>query len=775
MKNKKSKKHNFDAIEIKNKFNVYLNHWKYFVISGIVFLSVAILYLKSASKVYKTTAKIKILDNSKELNISFDALTMLGKPAINLENEIEVLKSNRLLETVVTDLNLESHYSIKNTISSTETWSNPFVISTTIDDAHLKTALNYSVKITSSGYIITNKNDSSTLVCTGFAYRSSKTKFPIFIKPKYGFIINNYVGKEYDVAINSKLNTIRQLTDNLQIENIGKESEILSLSLRDNNKDKSEKIINKIIEQFNEDGIKDRQLVSQRTIDFVNDRFDYLAKELENIEENKKTYKKNNDLSLIEYDVENSVKNKTISKAALYKSETQLELAAFLKEALKQNNSGLIPADIGIDNNEINVAIAEYNKLVAEKNRMAASGGKNNPTMQLLSNSIAENEKNIYKTIENYNIKLKIETSKNKKENLLYNSEFAKLPEKEKRLRSIERQQKIKETLYLLLLQKREEAAITLAVTNPSVKVVDYAITNPNPIYPKSAIIYLFSLLLSLVVPFLIIHVKNILNTKIRSKSELENFLPNVPIVGEVPFIDQVNFDFKSSNTSELSDVFNLICANINYILPINAKSAGRAIYVTSSIKSEGKTFSAINIAFAYANLGKKVLLIGADLRNPQIMKALHHKKSLKGLSDYLHINEMNWTDAITKYSFKSEHLDIIDCGIIPPNSASLLVNGKFKTLIEESKDVYDYVIVDTAPTLLVSDTKLIAKYADTILVVVRADFTDKEILFHIKENLTQLKSKNVAFLFNDSVSIINKKYNYGYNYGTTDATKSST
>ena len=765
MKSKSIKKHNFDAIEIKNKLNIYLNHWKYFIISGIVFLSVAILYLKSASKVYKTTAKIKILDNSKELNISFDALTMLGKPAINLENEIEVLKSNRLLENIVSDLNLESHYSVKNTISSAETWSNPFVIKTTLDDDHLKTSLNYIIKITSKGYIITNTSDKSTLICTAFSCYSTKYNFPIIIQPKVGFVLKNYIGKEYYVVIDSKLSTIRYLTDNLQIENIGKESEILSISLRDKNKEKSEKIINTIIEQFNNDGIKDRQLVSQRTIDFVNDRFNYLAKELENIEEHKETYKKNNDLSLIEFDVENSIKNKAISKSELYKSETQLELAAFLQDVLKQNNSGLIPADIGIENNEINTAIADYNKLVVEKNRIAASGGKNNPTLRLLANAIADNENYINSTIKNYNAKLRIETAKNKKENSLYNSEFAKLPQKEKKLRAIERQQKIKETLYLLLLQKREEAAITLAITNPSVKVVDYAITNPYPIFPKTSIIYLIAFLLSIVVPFLIINLKSILNTKIKSKAELENFLPNVPIVGEVPFVEDLLFDFKSTKTPVLSDVFNLICANINYILPINGTSKGRAIYVTSSIKSEGKTFCAINIAFAYANLGKKVLLIGADLRNPQIMKALHHKKSATGLSDYLHIKNMKWTETITKYAFKTENLDIIECGTIPPNSASLLVNGKFKTLIEESKNEYDYVIVDTAPTLLVSDTKLISKFADTIIVVVRANFTEKEILFHIKENLYQIKSKSAAFLFNDSVSILNKKYNYGYNY----------
>ena len=509
MKNKNLKKPNFDSVVIKNKLNLYLVHWKYFVISGIICLLFAIVYLKSAAKIYQTTAKIKILDNSKELNISFDALTMLGKTAINLENEIEVLKSNRLLETVVDDLNLESYYAVDDAISDQETRSNPFVIKTVLKDDQLKAPLKYSVTITANGYQIINKIDNDTLFCNSYIYNSKLKSFPISIRPTVNYRIQNFINKEYKVQINSKLTAIRKLTDKLQIGNIGKESEILSISLSDKNKRKSELIINKIIEQFNNDGINDRQLVSQRTIDFVNDRFSFLSKELENIEENKKTYKKNNNLSLIEFDVDTSIKSKALSKAELFKSETQLELARFLKEALQKNNSNLIPADIGIDNNEINTAINDYNKLVAEKNRISTSAGKNNPTVQLLNATIAENEKNIIKSIDNYNAKLAIETSKNKSTNNSFNSEFAKLPEKEKKLRAIERQQKIKETLYLLLLQKREEAAISLAITNPSVKVVDYAITNPNPIFPKTSLLFLVALMVSVLIPFFIINLQN--------------------------------------------------------------------------------------------------------------------------------------------------------------------------------------------------------------------------------------------------------------------------
>lgn len=756
---------NFDSLDLKKKVMIYVENWKYFLISTIIIFSLAVVFLKSTQKIYQTTAKIKILDNSKELNISFDALTLMGKSQINLENEIEVLKSYRLLKSVIEELNLETNYVINSNISSNETNSNPFIITTTLDDNNLKSPLNYLIKITSNGYIITNKIDNSIVKINSLSYSSIKANLPISIQPREGYVLNDYIGNEYNVIIDSKLNTLKKLTDNLQIENLGKESEILSISITNANKEKSEKIINKIIEQFNDDGIQDRQLVSQRTIDFVNERFNYLSKELENIEENKKDYKKENKLSVIEFDVENSLQNKSISQSELYKSETQLELAKFIKEALSKNNANLIPADIGIDNEEINNAINEYNKLVLEKQRLSTSGGKKNPAIQVLNNDLEENKKNIERTIENYNTKLRIELTKFKKVNSNFNSQFAKLPEQEKRLRSIERQQKIKESLYLLLLQKREEAAINLAIINPSVKVVDFAITNQSPVFPKASIIYSIAFLLSIFIPFLIINISNLLNTTINSKSDLDEYLPSIPIVGEIPFLKEVNLGIKSSQTSILSNVFNLVCANINYILPLDKKSQGKVIYITSSIKNEGKTFSSINIAFSYANLGKKVLLIGADLRNPQIEKYLNLKKNPKGLSDYLHLSEMKWQDVISKSSFYPDNLDLLTTGTIPPNPANLLVNGKFKSLIEDAKTVYDYVIVDTAPTLFVSDTKLILNHADALIILCRINHTDKELLRHIEDTVSKFKSNNVAVLLNHSLSKFNKKYNYGNEY----------
>lgn len=768
-KNKIVKKsENFDSLDIKKKLMIYVENWKYFLISTIIIFCLAVLFLKSTQKIYQTTAKIKILDNSKELNISFDALTLMGKSQINLENEIEVLKSYRLLKSVIEELNLETDYSTNSNITSTETGSNPFIVTSTINDNNLKSPLNYLIKITSNGYIITNKSDNSTVKINSLTYSSTKANMPISIQPRVGYTHKNYIGSEYNVSIDSKLNTLKKLTDNLQIENIGKESEILSISITNTNKEKSEKIINKIIEQFNDDGIHDRQLVSQRTIDFVNERFNYLSKELENIEENKKDYKKENKLSVIEFDVENSIQNKSISQSELYKSETQLELAKFIKEALNKNNANLIPADIGIENEEINNAINDYNKLVLEKQRLSTSAGKKNPAILILNNDLEENKKNIERTIENYNTKLKIELTKFKKVNSNFNSQFAKLPEQEKRLRSIERQQKIKESLYLLLLQKREEAAINLAIINPSVKIVDFAITNQNPVFPKASIIYSIAFLLSIFIPFLIINISNLLNTTIDSKSDLEEYLPSVPIVGEIPFLKDVNLGMKSSQISVLSNVFNLVCANINYILPLDKKSQGKVIYITSSIKNEGKTFSSINIAFSYANLGKKVLLIGADLRNPQIEKYLNLNKNPKGLSDYLYINEMKWEDAISKCPFYPDNLDILSSGTTPPNPANLLVNGKFKLLIEDAKANYDYIIVDTAPTLLVSDTKLIINHADALIILCRINHTEKELLRHIKDTITQFRSNNVAVLLNHSYCKFNKKYNYGYEYGYT-------
>ncbi len=298
-------------------------------------------------------------------------------------------------------------------------------------------------------------------------------------------------------------------------------------------------------------------------------------------------------------------------------------------------------------------------------------------------------------------------------------------------LRAIERQQKIKESLYLLLLQKREEAAINLAITEPSVKVVEHALSGSLPISPKRKIVYAGSILAGLLIPFGFLYILFMLDTKLHGKKDIEDKVSDIPVAGEIPIIKKSHTTIFSNpnDRSPLAESFRILSANINYMLPQSEK--GKVIFCTSTIKGEGKTFVSLNVSLALSSLNKKVLLIGADLRNPQIHQYINVDKNYPGLSNYLHDTNFDWKPSVLKSFDKHPHHDIMVSGALPPNPAHLLTNGRLDALIEEARAQYDYIIVDTAPTILVTDTLLISHLADATLYITRADFTEKSLLDH--------------------------------------------
>ncbi|MDP5002010.1 MAG: polysaccharide biosynthesis tyrosine autokinase, partial [Flavobacterium sp.] len=336
-----------------------------------------------------------------------------------------------------------------------------------------------------------------------------------------------------------------------------------------------------------------------------------------------------------------------------------------------------------------------------------------------------------------------------------------------------ERQQKIKETLYLLLLQKREEASINLAITNPSIKIVDEAIANTTPLSPKRSVAYLLAFSLGLLIPFAIIFVYYLFDTKIHRKETIESGLDDIPIVAEIPFIEEKSKIVQKNDRSVLSEAFRILVANLNFVIPFDLKNSP-VIFVASTVKGEGKTFVASNLALTLASLGKKVIIIGTDLRNPQLHKALRTNKEKLGLVNLLVNNETSLNDCIAHEIIKDIPLDIVYSGDIPPNPTEILANGRFEAVIEELKQLYDYVIVDTAPTLLVADTTIITKYADAILYLIKANYTDKQILPYINNLKKQNKIGNTSIVFNNIGQnegygkgyAYSYHYNYGYGYG---------
>ncbi|MFB9057043.1 GumC family protein [Mariniflexile ostreae] len=760
---------NEEDVNIKEILLKYFRFWPWFIAAVTVTVLMAFLYLKYTPTVYSTEAKIKIIDDSKELNIGADALSMLsGKPKINLDNEIEVLKSYRLLSQVVETLDLQVDYLVEGNIKTTPVWEAPFKIIHTATADTLSEAQTYAIRWDASQFYITDAEGHTFNQSKVTATPTTGLPFYVITNPSQ----NNDNTKKYKVNIKPFKQTVMDLAKNIEVQSTNKNSEILAISLKGASVARSEAIINEIIDKFNNDGIQDRQLVSKRTLNFIDERFIYLSEELDSIEGNKKSFKQDNNLSYIEADAGISLQKKSDSEAELFRIETQIELSNLLKKTLTNDAPyNLLPANIGLESSAINDLVSEYNQTLLEREKLLSSAGANNPTVKVLNVQIASAKANIEQTVTVYAQQLKMGLQQLQREKGRVGAQFSSLPEKEQLLRAIERQQSIKENLYLILLQKREEAAISLAVTAPSIKVVDYALTSSIPVAPKSKIILLGAIILGLLIPFGILYVIFMLDTKIHNRQEVEAIIRPIPVVAEIPFIEGGELFINPDARTTVAEAFRMLMTNINYTLPPTETQKARVVYVTSSIKGEGKTFTAINLSLAYSSLNKRVLLIGADIRNPQVHTYFQLEKDKKGLTSYLFNPSITAKDCIIKNESVQGNLHLMLGGSIPPNPASLLSNGRFGTLLKELESEYDVIVVDTAPTVLVTDTLLISKHADATVYVAKANYTDKNLLEIPKNFHDEKKLRNIVFVINNAGQSKHYSYNYNYGYGYNEDT----
>jgi capsular exopolysaccharide synthesis family protein len=761
---------NFEEEEsfiLKDLIQKYLRYWPWFILATIISIGSGVVYLRYAPKIYGSQAKIKIIDESQEVDLASSALSLLGGGSkINLENEIEILKSYRILSQVVNDLHLDvSHYIVGN-VKTTQIWAPPFQITKRIVADSLQGPRPYTIILNEKGITITDaKNNVFTPNLN--EPEQSLDSLPFGIRMVGGADPSFYKGITYKVVLSPLKSTVLQLAEDLQVQGTNKNSEILSLSLKGESMDRNEAILNTLIEKFNQDGVLDRQLVSQRTLNFIDERFLYLSEELDSIEGGKESFKRSNNLSYIEADAGMSLQRKSETEEEVIKLENQISISQILRETvINQGDYGLLPANIGIENSSLNNLVVGYNEMSLEREKLLPTVGTNHPILQNLNGQLERAKVNIIKSVNIYGTQLKNSLQQLKQEESRAGSVFSRLPEKEKMLRSIERQQSIKENLFLLLLQKREEAAISYAVTAPTVKVVDYGLTNNIPVSPKKTMVLALSLLAGLFLPFAVLYIRFTLDTKIHDRSDLEKVAPEIPVVAEIPFFKNIKKKLEMNDRSIMAESFRIMSTNVDYLLTPKEKGLAQLILVTSSVKGEGKTLMAHNLAIAYSSLNKKVLLIGADLRNPQLHNFYQLSVDHKGLSDYLNDPELNWKDCVVKSDVDHPTLEVCFGGSILPNTAQLLSRPAFEKFITSAKKEFDYIILDTAPTMLVTDTLLISKFADATVFVTRSGLTDKRLLEFSKNLHKTKKLKNMAYVVNGVGNGKAKGYNYGYGYG---------
>ena len=758
------------SLDLRKEISKYLPFWFWFVGFTAATLFIANVYLRYTPIVFQNSAKIKILDNSNTpFKMANEGIMIVGKGKSKLGNDLQVIKSDRILEMVARKLNLTTSYFLPGRILNSEQWNNCIIRVEWLDDPSSVDFINLNLNliVTNRGFKIEEFGDKELAFDKKYVIDNISFK----IKPKFKKM-SAFTGTKIIIQKENIKSTVSQLIGNVNAGVLNEESDVVVLSMKGLNQTKSRDIINCLIKVYNEDGINDRQLASKNTIEFVNDRFQFLVNELDSIENYKVSYKKSNEITSLEGFTGVTAARKTGYEDKIFELENQLSLSSFLGKTITTGTDyTLLPTNIGVLNVNINGFVSTYNQLVTERDKILISAGKNNPSLKDINEKLPQLQQNIFTSIRVYQDEIKASIQNLKGVQSQNNTLYSTIPEKEKILRSIERQQDIKETLYLLLLQKREEAGINMAITLPTVKVLEYAADKGSKVAPNDDFIYLLALIIGLGIPFLLVFIRFYFDNKIHNKFDVQKITNEIPIVGEIPFIKlEDGIYIKENDRSILAESYRNVRTNINYILPPKTDSLAHIIFSTSSIKGEGKTFNAINTGLIFTQMKKKCLVIGADLRNPQLHKYVGLRKEKIGLTNYFYDPTTKIESIINNNIFENEYLDVILSGAIPPNPAELISNGRFAELLTLLKPQYDYIIVDSAPTLLVTDTLLITDLADLVVYVTRADMTESNIVQYSKELYSQGKFKNMAYIVN-SVGLIyvygyQYKYNYSYGYG---------
>jgi len=760
---------NNESINLRDLLFKYIIHWKWFLLSLLLFVVGAKLYLRYSIPEYKTqsTLLIKREDSGAMSELAaFQDLSMFSSNGRDLDDEIEVLKSRTLIEKTIKEGKFNISYILEGRIKSSESYDNDIPIAVDFiqkakDFYTIDTTLFFK-KINSNSFQLYSQKDS---LVGNYKYGE-----PINSKNLGVFIVNKNNFKSSGFNVHLKLESLNHTADKfkgkLTVSTLTKQTNVLELSMVDPVAKKSEDFINKLVEIYNRDAIVDKNLISENTAKFIEERLAIISEELDGVEKDVENYKDKNKITDLPTEASLYLENSSESQKNELLVNTQLKVVDLMLDFMTTNSKNdIIPANIVPEDNNSASLIAEYNNLVIERNKILKSATTENPTVIRLTDKIASIKSSIFESLSKLKSSLNIKNKAIRNQVSTINGRISEIPRQEREFRGIFRQQQVKEELYLYLFKKREETAITLAATAPISKVVDAAYSSDNPVSPKHNLIYLVALILGLLVPFSIIYLIDLFDTKVKNRHDLENNL-SLPFIGDIPHSDDNNQIIQSSSRTSSAEAIRIVRTNLEFILSNNEfGTKAKTIFLTSTLPKEGKTFVTVNLAATIAISGKKVLLIGLDIRNPRLDEYLDLPN--RGVTNFLSTKDALIENFIINQK-GYEHFDILPAGVIPPNPAELLMHKKLDGMFEELKSKYDYIIVDTAPVSLVTDTLLISKNADAFIYVVRANYLEKSYL-KIPESLYKDKKlPNMCVLLNDT----DTRSGYGYGYGQPIAKK---
>ncbi|MFT7050635.1 MAG: capsular exopolysaccharide synthesis family protein [Psychroserpens sp.] len=760
-----------------NLMELYVSKWKIILVCLLIAMAIAFVKIRYSTFLYQANATIKLKEdeNSRSLSeISSLQNGGFGSPLPNVIDEIEIIKSRSIITEVVKDLKLNTRCYVTGMVKKAEIYSNPPVnINFFMNDSIIEN-INKSLFIqivSAQKYELSNVDthnflefDEGETTTYSFGDKVSLSFGEFVITPNIG-TYGSSPGSFIELNMSPVHSVVESYLSSIKISTTEK-SNVIKLSLNESIKEKARLILNKVIEKYNEDVIKDKEKIVQITSDFITNRLNVVSNELEQVDFTAENLQKNNRLTALGSQSNIFLESERETGSKISQTSNQLQLAQYMSDHINNNESDtdLLPADVGITDSNVSQITKSYNELVLRRDQILKNSSEKNPTVVNLNNQIDALKVNLNQSIENIISTNQITLDNLNRENSIIRGQIYSAPTKERQFRDIKRQQDIKESLYLYLLEKREETAITLGMSSANAKVIDLAYTNDNPISPNKQIIYLAAMLIGLFIPVALIYVRDLVDNKVHTKEDVQRFI-KAPFIGDIPKGESKLQVVKKVDYSPKAEAFRIIRSNINFMLQKN-DSPCKTIFVTSTVAQEGKSHTSTNLASSFSFSGKKVLLVETDIRVPKVNDYL--KISPKnGLTDFISDKSLSIKDVTIKAP-DNEFLDVIPSGTIPPNPAELLMSDRINYLFENIKKNYDYIIVDTAAVGLVTDTLIISDHADMFVYVVSANNIDKRQL-HIAQTMYEEKRlHNMVTLLNSSIT----KKGYGYGYGNNPGRK---
>ena len=754
-----------------------LVHWPWFVFSVIVCIACAWGYLRLTTPVYNISATVLIKDDKKGGGTSVSSeLERMGLDGFvsssgNVDDEIEVLRSKSLSEEVVNNLGLFVTYMDEDELPKKELYqTSPVLVSLTPQEADkLPGRMEVAMTLQPTGVMDVQMKVGDK------EYRKEFEKLPAVFPTDEGtvaFFVNNdtlsavrpeSVTKERHITafINRPFSVAKGYASSLSIAPTSKTTSVVVISLKNTNPRRGRDFINKLLEMYNINANNDKNEVAQKTAEFIDARIGIISKELGSTEQDLENFKRTAGITDLSSEAQIALTGNAEYEKKRVENQTQINLIVDLQKYLQGSEYEVLPANVGLQDGGLVGAISRYNEILIERNRLLRTSTESNPAIVNLNTSIRAMRSNVQATLDATLKGLQITKADLDREASRYSRRISDAPTQERQFVSIARQQEIKAGLYLMLLQKREENAITLAATANNAQIIDAAIADDNPVSPKRMMVYLVALFFGMGIPVGIIYLIGLTKFKIEGRADIEK-LTSLPVVGDIPLADEKSGSiavFENKNNL-MSETFRNVRTNLQFMLE-NGKNV---ILVTSTISGEGKSFVSSNLAISLSLLGKKVVIVGLDIRKPGLNKVFNIPQKDHGITQFLTNPSMNLMDLVQPSDI-NRNLFILPGGAVPPNPTELLARDGLEKAIETLKTNFDYVILDTAPVGMVTDTLLIGRTADLSVYVCRADYTRKAEFTLVNELSENKKLPNLCVAIN-GLDLQKKKYGYYYGYG---------